>query len=99
MYIVKLRNGGISKMTTYSDYKPGCETCDYGAERLNKIVIDFRNYSVTISAVNMYEYPLFMLSKNFNGTYSTAKKHTLTNEDIIDLFDFDSEILNKFTEE
>lgn len=99
MYIVELRDGGIKNMTVDSDYKSGCETCDYGAERFNKIVIEFNQFYVTIRAIGMYDYPTDMLASAYNGKYHNNRgKHELTNQDVIDIFRLNPDMLSQFTE-
>ena len=56
-YIMNLKDGGVMSIDTGYDYKSGCPTCDYGAERTNYVKINLKETIVEFIITNTYEYP------------------------------------------
>lgn len=56
--LCELKNAAIIKLTTDTEYHPGCETCDYGSEYINLSNIETTNYNIHIEVNDMFDYAM-----------------------------------------
>ena len=56
---IKFADGNeLLSYNDYSDYSPGCPTCDYGSKYINAIDIFTTNYHIEITFNQMYRYAM-----------------------------------------
>lgn len=54
--LIKLLDGGVEKIDTDEESYPGCPTCDYGSQYINKFEVTLTRHKVVADVSQMYEY-------------------------------------------
>lgn len=56
--LMPMLDGGIIEYQDDTEYCPGCETCDYGSEYINKITITMTHFKIRVVINNMYNHAI-----------------------------------------